>query len=329
MSQQPAVMREAIAFPSYDGRTTINAKAWFSEAALQGGVRGIVQLVHGMTEHIERYDHFATYLVNCGYAVFAHDHIGHGKSVVTQDDWGFLPAKTGARVLVEDVHSLRGLACAFARERFGVEAPAYVLFGHSMGSFVVRSYLARYGEGLAAAIICGTGNQPLVLSRAGNALARLLCAVRGERSYSNLIHGMADGAYAKKIPNAQTKLDWLSYERSNVERYLEDPACGFMFTVGGYATLTDLTGEVVQPSCAAKIPPDLPLLYIAGIEDPVGDCGEGVRAAAKLAEDAGVKDVTCVLYENMRHEVLNECEKEKVYEDVRTWIDARVARAES
>jgi alpha-beta hydrolase superfamily lysophospholipase len=190
-----------------------------------------------------------------------------------------------------------------------------------MGSFVVRSYIAACGESLDGAIICGTGHVPTALSSAGNLAARVIGRVRGERYVSKLLGDISIGAYAKAIEDARTPLDWLSHNEQNVDDYIADPQCGFAFSAGGNATLTALTREVCTPTCCARVPHDLPLLYVAGDGDPVGDMGEGVRTAAKMAEDAGSTDVTCIIYEGMRHEILNETDAQRVMEDLATWME--------
>lgn len=312
---EPAIAREEFSFPSADGESTIHAR-WWIPANRQP--RAVVQLVHGMVEHIGRYDRFAAFLASEGFAVCGHDHIGHGLSAAKIEDLGCLPPKKGASVMVADAHSVRTIA----NQRF--PELKHFIFGHSMGSFVVRSYIAKHGEGLAGAVICGTGNQPLALSKSGNLLANILCAINGPRSTSNLIHSMAVGAYAKSIPDARTPHDWISVDPAVVDEYAADPRCAYMFSVGGYAALTDLTAEVVTPACAAATPKNLPLLYIAGDQDPVGDCGKGVHAAAELVKKAGVTDVTTILYAGMRHEILNEPDKAQVYADVLAWIEGRL-----
>lgn len=311
------VVREELSFSSADGRSVIHAR-WWLPPHLAGGEspRAVVQLVHGMAEHIGRYDRFAVFLAERGFAVCGHDHIGHGKSASSPDDWGCLPPRTGADIMVEDAHRMRRLAS----ERFpGVP---HVVFGHSMGSFVVRSYVARHGAGLAGAVVCGTGNQALLLSKSGNALANLLCALRGPRFVSGLLHNMAVGAYGKAVKGARTPDDWICTDPAVVEAYAADPACGYRFSAGGYAALTSLTAEVVADACAARTPKDLPMLFIAGAEDPVGDFGRGVEAAADLVRKAGAADVTTVVYEGMRHEVLNERGCERVWADVAEWMEA-------
>lgn len=316
-------IREEFSFPSADGASTIHACWWLPAQAESPNSpakpRAVVQFIHGMAEHIARYDRFASILTAQGFAVCGHDHIGHGRSVSSPEEFGCLPAKQGASVMVADAQRLR----LFAAERF--PDLKHFVFGHSMGSFVARSLVSKHGQGLAGAIICGTGNQPLALSKAGNALANLLCLLRGPRSTSSLIHNMAVGAYSKAIEGAKTPNDWLSHDEEVIKSYGVDPLCGYMFSVSGYTALTSLTAEVVTPACAAGVPKDLPLLYIAGEQDPVGDCGKGVRAAVELVRSAGVRDVELIMYADMRHEILNEFGKEKVYADVLGWLEGRLS----
>lgn len=315
-----SVVRTTVGFKSHDGSSQIKGLMWTPEGAGGGGrsaVRpaGIVQLVHGMSEYVGRYDEFARVLAGCGYVVCGSDHIGHGKSVASPADLGHLPSHGGMDILVEDVHELRKIVSS----RYSSQTP-YFVFGHSMGSFVSRVYIARHGEGLAGAVLCGTGNQPVSLSKAGNLLARILCAVRGERSYSKLLNGMADGAYSKCIADARTPLDWLSTDPAVVDAYIADELSGAPFTVGGYATLTELTGASASFAFASRVPKELPLLFIAGAEDPVGDNGVGVRAAAALMSQAGMPNVGTILYEGMRHEILNEPGRAQVHADVLAWL---------
>lgn len=309
------VRTEFVQFPSTDGRTSIRGVLWWPSDE----PRAVVQLVHGMAEHIMRYDAFATYLAQRGFLVCGHDHVGHGKSVQSTDDWGHIPLDDGRDVLVGDVGRMRALV----RERVNDALPHF-LFGHSMGSFVVRAYISECGQGLAGAIICGTGHIPVATSAAGNLLARCIAKVRGERYVSKLLGNLSIGAYAKAIDNPRTPLDWLSYDIDNVDAYIADESCGFAFSAGGNATLTALTREVCSPACCARVPNDLPLLYIAGDGDPVGNMGEGVRTAASMARDAGNDDVECKIYDHMRHEILNETDGERVMGDVYAWMEERI-----
>ena len=277
--------------------------------------RAIVQIVHGMSEHIGRYEDFARFLVSAGFAVCAHDHIGHGRSVADPMDLGHMPLDCGKDALIEDVHEMRKTVSA----RFSRKTP-YFIFGHSMGSFVTRVYLSEHAQGVQGAIICGTGNQPALLARSGNLLAHTIGTVMGERYKSKVLDSMGAGGFARAIENPRTPLDWISVDPAVVDAYIDDPLCGVMFTVGGYAALTGVVARAVDPRVAARVPKDLPLLFIAGAEDPVGENGKAVVRAVELYRDAGMKDVSLILYPGMRHEILNEPGKQTVYADVLAWL---------
>ena len=313
-------------YPSADGKSTINAKLWTNTkygTNEQAGAEqpcGIVQIVHGMAEYIDRYDDLARYFVSRGFVVCAEDHIGHGGTAASEEEYGHMPVDGGKDILLADVKELHDkVAGCFP------DVP-YVLYGHSMGSFIARAYIARFGDGLDACVLSGTGNVPAGLSKFGRGLARLLAKMRGETYRSALIDGMGAGGYGKQIKNARTPLDWLSNDEAVVDAYIADPKCGFMFTVGGYATLLDLTSEVVTPECASQVPKALPILLAAGDGDPVGDMGKGVRAAAELLRSAGVICVDEKIYEGMRHEIHNEVDKARVYDDIATWMENHIGK---
>jgi alpha-beta hydrolase superfamily lysophospholipase len=298
---------------SHDGQTQIHALLWEPDDGA-AAPKGVVQIAHGMAEHINRYKDFAGFLVENGFVVCANDHLGHGQSVVSPDDWGNIPLKNGKDILVEDVNQLRSLVAAHYPN------VPYFLFGHSMGSFIVRSYCMRYASGLAGVVVCGTGQLAPILSKAGNLLAHLISGFKGEQHKSKLLESMGIGAYSKQIAKARTKLDWLSVSEDNVDAYIADPACGFTFSTGGDAALTALTAEIVSPACPAAIPLDLPMFFIAGSQDPVGDNGKGVLQAAEALRKTGHEQVEVKLYPGMRHEILNEANHEVVYQDVLDWL---------
>ena len=175
--------------------------------------RAVVQLVHGMTEHMGRYADFASFLVSNGFAVVGHDHLGHGKTQMPQrQQLGHIPLRNGAQLLVDDVHKVR----SYAQNHFGAALP-YVIFGHSMGSFITRCYIADYGTGLSAAVICGTGNPRLAASKAGNLLCSVVARLKGQTHQSKLVDALAVGGYNSSIANPRTPFDWLSYNRDNVD----------------------------------------------------------------------------------------------------------------
>ena len=311
--QDDPIVRDPIRFTSGDGTTNIHAFLWHDPSCKKP--KGIVQVVHGMAEHIARYDKFARFLVSRGYTVCGHDQLAHGASA-TPDTWGVLPAKNGKDILLQDIGTLSDTVAGSV----GRDVP-FFMFGHSLGSYLVRAYITRRGGNLAGAVLSGTGHVSPAVSHAGHALARALSAKGGDGTKSQLLHDMGVGAYAKQVKNAKTDCDWLSYDEGNVAAYQSDERCGFMFSAGGYAMLTSLTGEVCSAKSAKRIPKTLPLLFVSGADDPVGSNGKGVKKAYEMARAAGVQDLQLKLYANMRHEILNEAEHETVFEDIAGWLD--------
>jgi len=312
-------------YPSSDGATNIRALLWRPDDLEEEGADTlcILQIMHGMGEHIERYRDFARFCTQNGIIVCGHDHVGHGKSVTSEGQWGHMP-KNGKEVLVKDAHRLRELM----QERYPSDVPSkaipYVMFGHSMGSFVLRIYLAQYAEGVAAAIFSGTGQQPIMLSRGGSLLARFLGATKGSDYRSPLLHNLTVGAYADQLDSAETPLDWLSTDADVVADYIAAPDCGFMLDAAATIALTDLTATMVKRKTVAAIPTSLPLLFISGTEDPVGEMGKGVKRAVNLFRKTGHKNVKLFLCKGMRHEVLNERNKERVYDAILGWLKEKV-----
>ena len=318
---EQGINREELRFPSADGRSTIRALVWWPALAAGARPRGVVQVIHGMAEHMERYDALARLFASRGFVVCGDDHAGHGASC-DPDGYGCLPARGGAEALVADEHTLRRLVT----ERMGSDAP-YLLLGHSLGSYIARVYLAEHGEGLAGVILSGTGTLPVAVSWAGHALAHLICAVRGEKYRSKLLDGMGVGGYARAVPGP-TGCEWLSHNEKNVATYVADPRCGFMFSAGGYAAVTKLTARACSLAWARRAPHDVPLLFVSGAEDPVGDNGRGVRAAAELARRSGQRHVDMRIYEGMRHEIFNEDDGGRVMADVLSWVEERLGAGE-
>lgn len=314
------VLRESFAFDSADGSSVIAGKLWLpADVDALNQPRGIVQLVHGMAEHIMRYDDFACYLVQAGYVVCGHDHIGHGDSA-PEGGLGIMPPEGGVDVLVEDVDRVRRIVAA----SFPPDT-SWFLFGHSMGSLVVRNYLAVHGEGLSGALVCGTASPALALSMAGTMLAHAVGNIRGPEFKSELLHALADGAFGRAIKDARTPYDWISHDPAVVDAFAADERAGFVFSAGAYATLTDAAFRAGLPATYAHTPKGLPVLVTAGSEDPVGANGEAPGTTAAHFCEAGLRDVTLRVYEGMRHEILNEVGSEKVYRDLLGWIERKNA----
>lgn len=280
--------------------------------------KAVVQLSHGMVEHLSRYDEFASYLSDRGYLVIGNDHLGHGLTAREEEDLGYF-GEGKSKLVVDDLYSVT----LFAKKTYGDNIP-YFLLGHSMGSFMARRYIMTYGDNLSGAIISGTGSQPGIILGAGKLLANLIGLVKGERYKSDLLSSIAFGSYNKRIDNPSSKNSWLTKDDAIVREYDNDKFCTFKFTVNGYKTLFDAIGFIQSKKNIANIPKELPLFFIAGAEDPVGNYGVGVRAVFDCYKKALIKDVEIKLYEGDRHEVLNELDKEIAYKDIYLWLDKHI-----
>lgn len=308
------IKKEEFFYDSRDDKSKIHAVKWIPE----GKPLCVLQIVHGMAEYALRYSEFAEHLAAKGILVVANDHLGHGLSKRDEAPYGYFCRRDAATVVVRDVHRLKKLV---QEENIGVP---YFILGHSMGSFITRSYMFRYGKGIDGAIIVGTGNQPAVLPKTAKALASLLTVCKGAEAVSPLLDRMAFGSYNDRIDNPVTDKDWLCRDAKVVDRYIEDPLCGFTFTLNGFHTLFELILRAEKPANLEKIPKELPVLFLSGDADPVGEYGKGVRAAYENMKAAGITDIDIKLYEGGRHEILNETDKEVVYADVYKFLKAHI-----
>lgn len=310
--------KEEFYFDSRDGRSKIHAVKWIPNS---GNVKAILVVVHGMAEYIERYSEFAKFVNESDILVTGIDNLGHGKSMKEDRNPGYFCKQDPATVVVRDVHRLK----KFTQEEYpGVPV---IIMGHSMGSFIVRNYLFRYGTGVDGAVIMGTGSQPGATLGAGKALCGLIGAFCGENHISKMLNSIAFGTYCKRIDSPKTEFDWLSVNEENVNRYIADPGCGFIFPVNGFKTLFELIARAQEPKNLEKIPKALPVLFVSGSEDPVGNYGKGPKEVCESYQKQGILDVSLKLYEGMRHEILNENGKVTPMTDVRDFIEKCVTRA--
>ncbi len=297
------------AFAGSDGKSRIHSY----RTAAPAQPRAILQIVHGMSEYFLRYEGFAEYLAARGVLVVGHDHAGHGSSAAPED-YGYFGPENGWEHLVEDVHRLRQ---AVQEDHPGVP---YFLLGHSMGSFIVREYLTRCGEGLSGAVITGTaGRNPM--NRPGIAMVRALRKFYGERHRSHFVHTMAFGGNNKKVGSPANLYEWLSSDRSVSDSYVRDPQCGFVFTLAGFEDLFTLLDRVSRKDWPSKVPGDLPVLLASGLMDPVGRYGKGPAEVYEQLRTTGHENVALRLYEDMRHEILNEKGQAAVYGDIMDFIE--------
>jgi alpha-beta hydrolase superfamily lysophospholipase len=306
--------KEDFTFPSADGRTNIHVKRWVPD----GDVRAVVQIVHGMVEFVGRYSGFAAFLADHGFLVVGNDHLGHGESVVEDKDHGYF-GQDGNSLLISDMHTLRTMTQA--------EYPnvPYFMLGHSMGSFFTRQYIIEHGEGLAGAIIMGTGWQ----SRAAIGFARGFCgfqgALLGQRHRSRIIDALAFGSNNRRFKPARTRSDWLTKDEEIVDWYCAEEWCQFRFTVNAYSAMFKAIKISQDRDLMKNIPDDLSLLFVSGADDPVGDFGNGVKKAYQEYCANTRCDIDIRLYRGDRHEILNELDKDKVYGDILKWLEKTMA----
>ncbi len=290
----------------------LNAKVYVPVVEAQ--IKGIFQITHGMAEHIERYDDFASFISSNGYVVVLHDHMGHGASSPDDEHLGYFGETGGWKVLVEDCREVTRAICDKYPDK------PVVFFGHSMGSFVARAYAAKYGKSIKGAIFCGTsGANPA----AGIAiqLAASIAKSKGELFRSEFINDLAFGSYNKKFKPARTDFDWLTKDESIVDAYVADKYCGFLFTAAGYRDMFTLLREVSGKRWYKTLSASLPILLISGAMDPVGDYGKGVKQVFTDLRKSGHTDVSMKLYPDDRHEILNELDRQTVYSDILEWAD--------
>jgi alpha-beta hydrolase superfamily lysophospholipase len=304
-------------FLSNDGKTAVHAVKWAPD---NGEYHAILQISHGMVEFIERYMPFAEFLTTKGYMVVGHDHIGHGQSVASESDWGYFCEGKPSDILIEDMHKLRTMI-----QEDNPDTP-YFMLGHSMGSFMLRKYLTVYNDKLRGAIIMGTSFVPE--KRAGLALniASVFSKIRGPKYRSKFVQSLAYGADYKgfDVTGKKPEDSWLTKDVEVVKAYYKEPRCTYMFTVNGYKGLFEAVKFSCTPENAALIPKKLPLFIVSGSNDPVGGLGKGVKDVYYMYQSAGMLDLTYKLYENDRHEILNETDKQVVYEDLLAWMNVRI-----
>lgn len=301
--------------PSSDGISRLRCMEWRPE----GDITGVLQLSHGMIEHIERYRELGRYLTERGIVVYGHDHLGHGKTAGSREDLGYFGEDGASVCLIKDLRRLTayGKKCYPGKKLF--------LLGHSMGSFFVRKYLTVYKDGPDGILLLGTGGQPLPLVAAAYLLSLWVTAVKGDRCRSILLHRLSLGNYNRKFHPAKTGHDWLSRDEKQVYLYEKDELCRFLFTAGAYRDLFRIIVDLTIRELSKKMRTDLPILFLSGTNDPVGGCGRGVRKVHRRYDRAGVKDLSLRFYQDARHEILNELNREEVFRDIDCWIEDRIS----
>ncbi|MGX6978308.1 alpha/beta fold hydrolase [Vagococcus elongatus] len=305
-------MKKHFSFLSQDNKTDLHGMAWIPEEK----PHGVLQIVHGMAEYIERYEPLANYLNQMGWLVVGHDHLGHGDSVTDPKDYGFFTKKDSDKIVVEDTFQLTTLT----KEKYP-QLPYFIL-GHSMGSFIVRNYLKTHSSELTGAILMGTGSYKKELKLVLPMLKQLNKIA--PKKVNPTMDKLVFGNFSKAFPEKQSSFNWLSKNQTNVTNYEADPKLGFIFTNNGFYTLLKLMASGTKEYWSENISEDLAILIISGERDPVGDFGKGPRKTAIQLQQHGVHDLTLHLYHELRHEILHEEEKELIMSDIAEWMEVRV-----
>lgn len=308
------MVKTEFTFPSADGKTAIHAAEWTPE----GAVRAVVLLSHGVAEHILRYEPLAAFLTERGFAVAGHDHLGHGSSVAEGAPRMYFGPSGSWDWVVQDLYTRRRLA----GQRFpGVPC---LLLGHSMGSFLARTYLIRFPGTVDGAILMGTGQMSPAILAGGRLTAWEEARRLGESAASPLVMQLAFGSYNRRFAPNRTAFDWLSVSRENVDAYVSDPLCGEDLSIGLFREMLRGLAYIETPANLRRMNANTPILFLSGAMDPVGACGKGVRRAYQSFQKAGCRHVEMKLYPRLRHEILNEECREQVFQDVARWLEDRL-----
>lgn len=279
--------------------------------------KAVVQIAHGMSETAIRYKEFAQELTKNGYVVYINDHRGHGITAKTIDNIGYLAEKDGFTCLVEDMNILTNII-----KEENPDLPIY-LFGHSMGSFVSQRYIMEYGDNLAGLILSGSNGKHGKILKVAQLISKSEIKKHGRRHRSKKLDNLIFGGNNKGFKPSETDFDWLSRDEKEVQKYIDDPFCGVLFTCGFFYDFIKGLQEVEDKENLKKVPLDLPIYIMSGDKDPVGKNGKGVLRLKDRYVNLGVKKVSCKLYEGGRHEMLNEINKEEVIKDIISWLNER------
>ena len=304
---------ENFRIPSTRGDAELSCWRWMPN----NRPRAVLQISHGMIEHITRYSDFAEFLASNMIAVYGHDHLGHGDT--SPDDLGFFAEKNGDEIVVDDVFEVT--------KRIEDDLPGIPVFllGHSMGSFIARRYVTRYGNHLKGAIFVGTGQQNPIVLGMGLSMAKSQVKRKGPRFVSDKLNDMALGNNDKKFTEPDMKKRWISRDPETIRKYNADPFCTFRFTSSGFVDLFTMIRKLEDRQDFGEIPKDLPMIFMSGAQDPIGENGKAVaRARNDMLEFGLAPDIK--LYDGARHEILNETNRREVYTDILRWIENLIKR---
>lgn len=304
--------RENFRFKDNEG-IELNCYKWNTEAGITP--KAIVQIAHGMAEHVLRYDELANNLSKEGYIVYGHDHRGHGLTAKTLGDIGYMDDKDNFHAMVKDLRDLND----FIKEE-NRDIPI-ILLGHSMGSFLSQRYIELYGDTINGLILMGTNGKQKSIATLGLALSWIEMKFCGRKKRSNMMDKLSFGSFNNSFKPTRTQFDWLSRDEKEVDKYIENPYCGEVFTVSYYYDLLKGLKAIHHKENLDKIPKNLEIHIFAGSKDPVGYEGQGIINLYNLYKSLNIEKVHYKLYEGGRHELLNETNKTEVIRDIKLALD--------
>lgn len=292
-----------------------NKEIFYYKWSPEQKVKGIVQIIHGMAEHAFRYNDFAEFLIRNGFGVYANDHRGHGKTKEnTIENIGYLAPKDGWELLVNDVYALTKII-----KKENPETPVFIL-GHSMGALIARDYISKYGNEINGVILSGVPSDPGLMTDIALMIANFEILIKGNKKKSPLLDKLSFGKYNSQFKPNRTPYDFLSRDNAIVDRYVADKFCGEIFTNTFFKDMLGGIKEINKLENISKVPKDLGMYFICGKNDPVGDNSKGVKKIYKQYEKQNIKNLNLKIYQASRHEILNELNKEEVYNDILNWI---------
>jgi alpha-beta hydrolase superfamily lysophospholipase len=307
-------------FINVSAHQSLYFRTWLPQSV--DDAKGIVQIAHGMAEHICRYDEFAKFFTGKGFIVAGNDHRGHGKTAKTEDEYGFFSKKEGWFTVVDDLKTIGDiLQSRYPNKKL-------VLLGHSMGSFLARTYFINYPESIDLAIISGTAGAPGLTGVIGKSLAIALKFFLGEKHQSSLLNFLSFGSFNKAFKPNKTEFDWLCSDEAIVQKYIADPRCGGIFTTSFFVDLLKGLLFIFKDQNKTKLAKHLPILFIAGENDPVGNFTKGVMQSINYYKSAGIENIEWHFYPGCRHEILNETIKMAVFQDVLIFIEKNLELAQ-
>lgn len=307
--------KEEFYYPSSDGKTSIHAVKWIPE----GEVKMILQVAHGVTEYILRYEKLANYLTEKGILVVGNDHLGHGKSIIPNSPPMYFGPVGSWNNVVKDIEKCRLIIADEYKEI------PYYLLGFSLGSFAVRTYLIDYPNTVDGAILIGTGQTPPFAIKLAKFVANKEAKKHGEEYGTPTIRSLTFGTYNKKFSPNRTEYDWLCSNNDSIDEYIKDPLRGGEMSSGLFREMLDGMAYTAKKEYIEKMNKDMPILLLSGNMDPVGDCGKGVMKTNEMLKKAGIQDVTLKIYPNLRHDILNEKCQNDIYGDIYNWLDHKLS----